>query len=719
MKRIRQLATHALIFLGGWAIFTVPVQAQLTSSQLATETSLRLAPIDAATYSGSFQLQRQWESFMDSEVVKAVLATPFAQTVKSDFLASWEDGQLQIVRQNSSTPLAKSILALLQDMFSNEAFFFADSDLSVAIVEANVISTQIGASATSSQFDIREILTKEQLDRIPFPNMVLGFKLSEPERGLIQIDQLEGITRILLSQFPFLQPLSDQFQRVEDERGTRLALTISNQAVPWDFLAEQLGPQQSDTLDYVREVFAGRSLTITIGLLDEFMVFALSDLPEEIASLGSGSTLADHEHLKPVMKDSEKDLATLSYVSDDYSAAIFEANLKNYFSKIYGQITEQLVPVLGPLPDFLDGLESDLAWLDAGMDEFVPEFRGATSYTFFNESGMAGYTYSRTEPVLLDDSKPLEILQHMGGDPLAMIAFREQYHPEYFQFSREVVRKIVGYLAAYHETLDPSSRDHAQLGFVLNDVVPMVTELADLIETKFLPALKDGQQGWVFSGGEMTSRQWLADMPVSDTPLPLPEFAVISGVSDRDLLISAYDEAFTLCDSVVAKVRQIDPKAIPAGYDVPRPNESTTAAGLKYFYPIPEDCPVPKAMAPQATFLTDYMISTYSDYQSEKLSSATPLESGSWAIDPSQNLMSAVYLDLGGAIEFFVPWVQYAVVNATGDLNEYLIPPASEFSGMTGKDLMQVVEALKACGEGVSYSHSADGGSVTYWESRD
>ncbi len=58
--------------------------------------------------------------------------------------------------------------------------------------------------------------------------------------------------------------------------------------------------------------------------------------------------------------------------------------------------------------------------------------------------------------------------------------------------------------------------------------------MADLWEHEFMPAMKDGQPAWVLNGGNLLSKQWVKDMPPSTSELPLPEIALVTGVSDRE-----------------------------------------------------------------------------------------------------------------------------------------------------------------------------------------
>jgi hypothetical protein len=199
--------------------------------------------------------------------------------------------------------------------------------------------------------------------------------------------------------------------------------------------------------------------------------------------------------------------------------------------------------------------------MDEQIGELIPDFHGQTTFSFLTQTGSEVWSHTRTEDVLFDASKPLDVLEHVGGDPMMLVAFRLQDRPEYFATARRIVRKVKNYLdlIPQMEDMSQSQRDAWEVG--LDRGWPLVVELADIWEKQFLPSMKDGQHAWVLHGGDMTSKQWLKDMPESNTPLAIPEAATITGLSDRKGMSDAWTSLFELFDKSLALVRELEPNS--------------------------------------------------------------------------------------------------------------------------------------------------------------
>jgi hypothetical protein len=330
------------------------------------------------------------------------------------------------------------------------------------------------------------------------------------------------------------------------------------------------------------------------------------------------------------------------------------------------------------------------------------------------DKGQEGYVYNRTKAVIFDGSKKLDVLNHVGGDPALFLAFRNQYHPEYFATARSIVQKSRNYLDGIASSDLVGGDEKRNLEMFLEHGWPILKRLADVWDSKFLPAMKDGQHAFVLTQGNLSSRQWAKDMPESDEPLPLPELAGIHGVSDEGLMIDGFVQLFETIDSLLAHASEAG--ELPPNTTVPRPVEGSVSKGTKYMYAIPDDCPAPKEMAPQAVFVDGMMITSYSDKLTDALVSSKSLAVGTDVIQASKPMASAAYVDFGSITTMIRPWLRYGMLQANGDLESLVVPEEGKFPGLTGDDVLELWDCLKYAGSMASTTTTSDDGStVTHW----
>lgn len=686
----------------------------LHADDLAANSSLKLAPIDADIYQSSFHLREQYDRLMNGPVIAALRKVDAIDQAIEQFRADWKEregnaAQVRVVMEN---PNFQAAMAFFTDIASQEVFFIGDKNISgLYNVSARfnedlnkLIQKNVGPE------EANEFIGKwatELLGKTTMPMFVIGGKFTDEELAMTKLDEIEGVLSLGLGVIPDAQPFLKTLKRVEDKRGSRLQWTFSGKQIPWDSLPTTENFDE-ETRDVVRDLAEKKTITLTLGMLDNYFIFAISPDAESITSLGTGSkSLIDHEDLKPVRDLSAKSIIGVAYSSDVLAKANFNASLKGFFSKnlntnqsgVFDQLEEN-----SELRDYLKNLVDDMKWLDDSIGALVPEFKGSTSVTFLTDSGWERHDHFRTKDVVFNSSAKIEALQHVGGNPLFMTAMNTQQHPEYFKLIRDIAtraKKHIEELSTLNLTDDEKEMINQDALKKFLTAWPMLVRVADIWEQKFAPAM-NGEHAIVLSEGSLTSNKWFKEMPESDTPLPLPEFASITGVKNSELMKSGFNDLFALCDDIVEIARKENPDAIPEGYKIPRPVKSKNSSGEKFGYPIPDDCPVPKEMMPQALFTGNFMIADYSDNQSELLAKTTPLAVGNGIIDANKPMAAASYVHLGRMIKFARPWVEYALVKTLEDLDESLVPEDSEDEfpyEVTGKDVLSVWDALSKFGE--------------------
>jgi hypothetical protein len=146
----------------------------------------------------------------------------------------------------------------------------------------------------------------------------------------------------------------------------------------------------------------------------------------------------------------------------------------------------------------------------------------------------------------------------------------------------------------------------------------------------------------------------------------------------------------------------MEPNAVPPGYSIPRPEKFTESSGVKFGYPIPEDCPVPADLMPHVLLTKDLLVAGYSKVASNSLAAKNSLAVGGPVLGSDARVVSASYVDLGRLFASLSPWVRYAFKQADVDLDKELIPE-DEFPikgiSLTPKDLLGLWDILESLGE--------------------
>ena len=142
----------------------------------------------------------------------------------------------------------------------------------------------------------------------------------------------------------------------------------------------------------------------------------------------------------------------------------------------------------------------------------------------------------------------LELLEHTGGAPLAAVGFRIKNDPG--QFEDFVSWADMGW-SFFRQYLVPKAGEDARekIEEVDEHLAPLGEKLVGILRTKILPALADGQIGFVIDGKSSTKRPHAA-LPAAAEPLPLLEPAIVLGLDDPKLFREGMSDVFELADEL-------------------------------------------------------------------------------------------------------------------------------------------------------------------------
>jgi len=719
--------------------------------------SLKLVPIDADIYLATFRIREQWDQFVSGPVVKELLESSGVENALEQFRSEWteRDGigsNVRIFWENGNT---QDAMAFLRELFSSEMFLYGDQGVSkgyFAYAKKEDEMRNLYSTGESPAEQVRTITDTylKHFGELNVPTIVMGARCKSEDIALGKIDQLEAALQFGVGATEAGALIMKKLDRIDDARGNRLQLRLDGTQIPWDEIPTSEG-FDDEMKDRVREVIEKKSMTITIGLLDGFFIAAISPTSKAILELGKGKSIFEHPELQPVRDAASLPITSVSFRSDSMNQSMYESFQKNAISR---SLSSNLGLLLQPIDadseirDFYKELQGDCEWIDVALAKLMPVYKSSTSLSYLTADGWEQHDYSKTEDVALDSSAPLMALEHLGKEPMMFFAARGQNRRENFGVTRQIMQKLGA------RFIEAQELDWSELGWnssngnpILEALEPMVTwvfpsmdwtkieealeyknvkkffgivepslvKLAEALESKLLPAMS-GEQSIVVSGGDLTAKQWFKDMSPSVDPLPMPEIAFAFGVKDGQLLKDGIDDVFKAFDAMVDAMRAKYPSSIPAGYKIPRPVQSETAAGKKMWYEIPADWPVPKELMPHVFFARDYVIESYSDKQSSAMASATKLSAMPGVIDASAKQSSVTYINVGKMFDLGRPWVRYALIEGMESLEDSLIEDTEAYQlfgdnyDLTGKDLLSAWTVLSKFGEFSSASRSLPSG---------
>ena len=302
-------------------------------------------------------------------------------------------------------------------------------------------------------------------------------------------------------------------------------------------------------------------------------------------------------------------------------------------------------------------LQTDLTALKKDLRSLMPAPGASLSSSVLTENGYDCYTYNWGENPRLDGSKPLDIMQHLGGTPLVAVIGRTKVLPQDYQMSVKwltTAHKYFDELAVPTMTPEQKREYHEWMEFAK----PLLSRL-NAANTKMIqPALADGQHAFVLDA-KITSRRWFAGMP-QDSVLPMLEPALVWGVSDADLLKKGVGEYRAVADEIVAKIHEKDPEALPPATRFPMRRCAKFARAQS----IPTRCRANWASmgnwlrrgARQACRSGD-------DFARAHRRTAEPdaVRSGRTGRRRQAPMAVASFVDCAGLVEACTPWIDYAI----------------------------------------------------------
>jgi hypothetical protein len=685
--------------------------------------SIAQVPADASFYTASLRNREQLDRFLASNAWKKLRALPAVDQAWNLFLNEYNNpfGELAQFRAFVEAEENQELFALLLDAWSHESFTYGGKDwpallnlyfkLNTAMNMGPAI-TRLEGGRVAEPFPAREIMhvLLAEKDKLKVPELVCGFRLTDTKKATNQIARLETLANQMAKQAP---PLKGRIKRVKVGDSSFLTLQLDGSMVPWEEIPIRDLESKPGELDPLIKHLKGLTLTIALGVKDDFLLFSIGSSTEHLARLGKGKVLADRPELAVLSKSAGKPLVRIAYSSKALMAAVNEYSL----SQLTGVARLARAGLkASDLPAAKQqAINQDIRDFVAEVRAAIPEPGAVVAFSYLTERGSESYTYQHGSHPRVDSSAPLTILDHLGGKPILAVAGRSKGDLAGYLFLAKWAKKAYGHVdELLRSTLPPDERE--QYVKASKALLPIVAQLDEVTQKLFLPSF-DGQFALVFDA-RWKSKQWYRELPATPVAMPLPELGLVFGVKDPAKLRQAGSRYRQLANELIAALRKVAPPVEIPPFELPPPQEEKSKVGSIYYYPLPKEAGLDDQVQPNAALSEKVAVITLSRGHSARLLTPTPLTVKSTPLgDGKKNISSASVFDFPALVDALEPWVLFgtriAEAQAQRELGED-IPPG--FRNM-GKQVGTLLDILRCYKGRTSVSYLEKGVLVTHSES--
>jgi len=668
-------AWHCLLVLAGLVVLGTPPALPAAEATGSLPASLKLVPADTAVYGAMLRNREQIEAMGKTQAWAELWSLPAVQTAWKQVEKEYKTGQLAMLRQIVSQPENAELLAVLTDAVSQEIFTVGGAnwgDFVDMMAELNTVFqfsplNQVlqgnlpDPQSMNKQRLVDMLVAMGQMEKLVLvPDTLIGFKVSDTKKAEAQLTRLKDILDNLSKQLP--PNLAQRLQQTKVGNSSFLTLTLDGKLIPWDKIPFKEIEDKPGQFKALIAKLTKSKLTIGLGIKDGYLLLSLGATLDPITKFGgAGDKLVSRPELKPLVKLAGKPLNAISYIS--------KALVNRGASE--ADNVDALVEMAKLGLDKLDldkaqqkRILKDLEELSRDMKKKTPEGGARLEVSFSTEQGEEGYSYDYGKHPNRDGSKPLTLLNHVGGSPILAVVGRGRYAPENYQAVSKFVRVVYGHLDSIAlAKLGELGGDQKEIyQKVSKALVPLFKQFDQITGTLFLPSMADGQKAFVLDA-KWSSKQWTQFLPETKMALPLPEVGIVIGLSDAGQLVKAMNEYRKLFNETVATLRKVLPDGdnIPEQIQIPEPQSVEKEGNKLYFYPIPELAGLDAKVQPTAGVGKSVAVLTLSEAHAVRLlSSRGPRITSGPLADTSRPLAGAVIFDWAGLVEALSPWIDFA-----------------------------------------------------------
>lgn len=658
--------------LAAVAFLSLAPVARAADPPKPADTALGKVPADAEYFRSVLRLGETFDLIGKTRLWARLWNDPAVQEMLKQARAAYDagEGDLAPLKKFFADPVNAELPALALDALSQEVFVYAGDgagDFTSLLMETAggakygpVLQKFLGQDVGDldrARVRLGLQALAEKPERLRVPDLIVGFQVAEPKKVADQLRRLDPLLADALKG----TPLAGRSKRAKVGGDDFLVLELDGSLVPWDKVPIAEYEEKKGEFDPLLKRLKAMKLTVAVGVRQGYLLVAIGESVDRITRFGGdGPRLAGRPELKPLAKAAGRPLTAVGYTSAKLRQA---TATKAEDVTGFAELSKWGLEFAGLPEDLRNAIQKDVEALTKAIGRGLVKPGAAMHFSVRTARGWETFDHDYTDPGP-GQSRPLTLLNHLGGDPLLAAVWRSGTTVEDYRAFVKWVTTFAGHAekVAVAKELVPAET----IALFRKAVLPILRELSDVTEKLWLPALEDGQQGFVVDA-KWTSKKWHESV---ETPqaLPLPEVGLVLGVSDAEKFAQALEGYRTVVNKAIAKARELAPPGSVPEFEIPKPKVEKAGGTTFAFYPIPAEWGIDKQFQPTGGLSERVAALTLSRGHTERLLKATPLRTGLAPLaDLDRPLDSAFYFNWSAWVDAIDPWADYAIRAAGAD----------------------------------------------------
>lgn len=733
----RRYRNQAVMLLVLASTFLLGLPKFAAAQSVFDESSLKFVPADAAFYTSSLRHREMFDAFVKSRAYAELAATPFAKMIEAAFIEGFTEsgnGSPEDVWANMEEVMGEEQLAnlvdFLIDISSHEMFVYGGPDF---VVWADVVSKGLASPALDTLADDSENLSEqqramlleqvedlldEQLHRLKIPDLVIGFRVEDPELARKHVELMHAGISLGMLGGDVPMPIRTGYRRFEIGEANWLSLRLKGSQLPIDDLKADLDgddPFSAMVGGRLLDHAAEQEFMVGIGMYDDYLMISIGDSLEHVESLANGDKLADRVEFEKLKPYAEEAFVGIYYGSD----ALAKVADQQTAEEVLGDLAEVVIGAVAEELDdpeaFTANVRADAERLGEQIDTVATPPAAILGFSFMTDRGFESMNISWAQSPLTIGDRPLSILDHIGDEPFLFHAAHTSASVESFEQLQEWGKRIDWYLGEYGPTLMDESDFEDYLEFRQHVSLYLGPFMQATVES-LLPAVEGGETAFVIDLNNKKD-QWVPFAPPAPLPLPLPELALICSIKDRDQFLAAMSEYDRLAHELFAEIEANSGEDFPEELVFPAYTQENVGGADVFYYPFDEleAMGLDDAFRPNLAVTDDLAVFSLSTVHAQRLLKEAGVEEVGPFKRLQKPLVSASGCNFVRLADLLDAWFQYALQEGIfEDLDtDEEIPLTDEELNESLATLFNVMRCLRGTR---SVTYLEDGTTVTHGE---
>ncbi len=504
------------------------------------------------------------------------------------------------------------------------------------------------------------------------PSLVIGFRVTNPDMAATQLRRVREMARTALAG---VEQLEGRLAEGSFDDSQFMQLTLDSDMLPWDRAADE-GNFSEDQIESLADALQGKQLVVSMGMFRNFVLFVISGQKNPLALLDGDKLLVERDEFSRLRSKDGEDFTSIGYAAGEFMQQVSRPKEEIEHA---AQMVSALLGRTGLEEEMLRQLRDDIAGLSKDIQSMIPQARTILGFEYLTDGGVDGYMQNWSENLFLDGSQKLDILDHVGGNPILVWAMRQAKSSDRtIDFSKWMGRAAyyAEKLAMRHEIKEEDAELYAKFR---DGLLPFAKRFGQITRDHFAPAMRDGQMAVVVDS-TLESRsptEWHPMMPDSEEELQVLEMAEIYGVADVDQLETAFEQYAAVASEGLEALKTIVRENQPAimdrlegqaqmlpmlvqGAQLPRPLTRESENGKVLYLGLLQQFGLDKSLAPAMAWSSDVLVMSNSPETADRILEKHPLD-GPLAEATNRDLAAATHVDVAKLIGAIQPWISYGL----------------------------------------------------------